>query len=64
MRKWQYALIILGAVAYAIGVFLVVEGSILGDRTTGFAALLGIMGAMIILITSQYSMLLQKAKKF
>ena len=63
MRKWQYALIILGAVIYAIAVFLVVEGSILGERTTGFAALLGIMGAVIVLITSQHYMLSQKVQK-
>ena len=63
MRKWQYALTILGAVIYAIAVFLVVEGSILGERTTGFAALLGIMAAVIVIVTSQHHMLSQKAKK-
>ena len=63
MRTWQYALIILGAVMYAIAVFLMVEGSILGERTTGFAALLGIMAAVIVLITSQHYMLSQKVKK-
>jgi hypothetical protein len=63
MKKWQYALIILGVALWVIAVFLMVEGSILGERTTGIATLLGIMGAFIILITSQHVMLLQKVKK-
>ena len=63
MRKWHYALIILGAALYAIAVFLMVEGSILGERTTGFAALLGIMAAVIVLVTYQHHMLSQKVKK-
>ena len=63
MRKWQYALIALGVVVYAIAVFLMVEGSILGERTTGFSALLGIMAAVIVIVTYQYNVLSQKAQK-
>ena len=63
MRKWQYALITLGVAVWIIAVFLMVEGSILGERTTGIATLLGIMGSFIILITSQHYMLSQKTKK-
>ena len=63
MRKWQYASITLGVAVWIIAVFLMVEGSILGERTTGIATLLGIMGSFIILITSQHYMLSQKTKK-
>ena len=63
MRSWQYALIALGVFVWAIAVFLMVEGSILGERTTGIATLLGMVGMFIIFITSMYVMLLQKAKK-
>ena len=63
MGKWHYALIILGVAVWVVAVFLMVEGSIMGERTTGIATLLGIMGAFIILITSQHYMLSHKAKK-
>jgi len=51
MRSWQYALIVLGVFVWAIAVFLMVEGSILGERTTGIATLLGMVGMFIIIIT-------------
>jgi len=35
MRSWQYMLIASGVFVWAIAVFLMVEGSILGARTTG-----------------------------
>ena len=63
MRSWQYALIALGALVWVIAVFLMVEGSILGERTTGIATLLGIMGMFIILITSNYARMSKKSKK-
>ena len=63
MRSWHYALIALGAFVWAIAVFLMVEGNILGERTTGIATLLGMVGMFIILITSMYALMLGKAKK-
>jgi len=36
---------------WAIAVFLMVEGGVLGARTTGVAALLGMVGMFIILVT-------------
>ena len=63
MRSWQYALIALGIFVWAMAVFLMVEGSILGERTTGIATLLGMVGMVIILITSQHALMLRKAKE-
>ena len=63
MRSWQYALIALGVFVWAIAVFLMVEGSILGERTTGIATLLGIVGMFIILITYMHALMLRKAEK-
>lgn len=48
LMKKEDALFVLGALVIAIAVFLMVEGSILGERTTGIAALLGIVGICII----------------
>ena len=62
MRGWQYALIALGILVWVIAVFLMVEGNILGERTTGIAALLGMVGMLIILITSMYVLMLRKAR--
>jgi small-conductance mechanosensitive channel len=50
MRSWRYVLIALGVFVWAIAV-LMVEGSILGARTTGVAALLGMVGMFMILVT-------------
>ena len=63
MRSWQYALIALGVFVWVIAVFLMVEGSILGERTTGIATLLGMLGMFIILITSMHALMLRKAKE-
>jgi len=63
MRSWQYALIALGVLVWVIAVFLMVEGSILGERTTGIATLLGILGMFIILITYMHALMLGKAKE-
>jgi hypothetical protein len=46
--KKENALFILGIIVIAVAVVLMVEGSILGNRTTGIAALLGILGILII----------------
>ena len=62
MRSWQYALIALGVFVWVIAVFLIVEGSFLGERTTGIAILLGLVGMFILLITSMHALLLGKAK--
>ena len=62
MRSWQYAVIALGVILWVIAVFLMVEGSILGERTTGIATLLGIMG-MFVIIMLNTTLILGKAKK-
>ena len=51
MRGWRYTLIVLGVFVWAMAVFLMVEGGVLGARTTGVAALLGVVGMFIILVT-------------
>ena len=63
MCNWQYVLIALGAFVWVVAVFLMVEGSILGERTTGIATLLGMAGMFIILITSMYALMATKSKK-
>ena len=63
MRSWQYALIALGVFVWVIAVFLMVEGSILGERTTGIATLLGMVGMFVILITCMHVLILGKAEK-
>ena len=63
MRSWHYALIALGVFVWAIAVFLMVEGSILGENTTGIATLLGMVGMFIILITSMHALMLGKSKE-
>ena len=47
--KPLYALLALGMFVLAIGVFLMVEGHILGERTTGIATLLEMLGMGIII---------------
>jgi len=56
-------LIGLGVFVWAVAVFLMVEGSILGEGTTGVATLLGMVGMFIILITYMHA-LMGKAEKF
>jgi len=63
MRSWQYVLIALGILVSIIAVFLMVEGSILGGRTTGIASLLGMLGMFIILITYMQALMLGKSKE-
>jgi len=54
--KKQYALKALGVLMCLIGAFLMWNGSILSERTTGIATLLGITGIGII-STSKRTML-------
>lgn len=63
MRSWQYALIALGASVWIIAVYLIIEGSILGERTSGVAILLGMVGVFVILITCMYALMSTKSKK-
>jgi len=43
-RRWQYAVLVLGVSVCLIGAFLMWDGSILGERTTGIATVVGIVG--------------------
>jgi hypothetical protein len=63
MRSWRYVLIALGVFVLAMAVFLMVEGSMLGARTTGVATLLGMVGIFIILVTYMHALMLGKAEK-
>ena len=63
MRSWQYALIALGVLVWIIAVFLMVEGDVLGERTTGIATLMGMVGMFIILITYMHALMRGKAKE-
>ena len=47
MRR-QNAVLAIGVLACLIGAFLMFHGGILGDRTTGIATVVGIMGIGII----------------
>ena len=46
--RWKYVSFVLGISLCLVAVFLMVEGSILGERTTGIATLLGIVGIGLI----------------
>jgi len=63
MRGWRYVLMALGVFVWAVAVLLMVEGSILGARTTGVATLLGMVGMFIILVTYVNALMLGKAEK-
>jgi len=56
-------MVALGVFLWIIAIFLMVDGGILGERTTGIATLLGSMGMLIILITSMYALMTTKIKK-
>ena len=43
-RMWQYAILAFGVSVCLIGAFLMWNGSILGERTTGIATVVGIVG--------------------
>lgn len=46
--RGRYALLVLGVLVCLIGAFLMFEGSILGENTTGIATIIGIVGIGII----------------
>lgn len=46
--RWEHVSFVLGISLCVIGVFLMVEGSTLGERTTGIATVLGIVGIGLI----------------
>ena len=56
-------LMALGVFVWAMAVFLMVEGGVLGARTTGVAALLGMVGMFMILVTYMRALMLGKAEK-
>ncbi len=62
VRGWRYVLIALGVFVWATAV-LMVEGSVLGARTTGVATLSGMVGTFIIFITYMRALMLGKAEK-
>jgi len=48
MRRWQYALWVLGVTLCLTGAALMFEGGILGESTTGIATVMGIVGIGLI----------------
>jgi hypothetical protein len=48
MKTWQYALFLLGVTLCLTDAFLMFDGSILGENTTGIATVIGIIGIGII----------------
>jgi len=46
--RWDYVSFVLGISLCLIGAFLMFEGSILGERTTGIATVIGIVGIGLI----------------
>jgi hypothetical protein len=63
MRGWRYVLMALGVFVWATAIFLMVEGSVLGARTAGVAALLGVVGVFMILVTYVRALVLGKVEK-
>ena len=46
--RWDYVSFVLGILLCLIGAFLMFEGSILGENTTGWAIVVGIVGIGLI----------------
>jgi len=46
--RWQYVSFVLGILLCLIGALLMFEGNILGERTTGVAIVIGIVGIGLI----------------
>jgi hypothetical protein len=63
VRGWRYVLVALGGFVWAMAVFLMVEGGVLGAGTAGVAALLGVVGIFMILVTYVHALMLGKAEK-
>ena len=47
-NHWQRAILAIGVSQSSIGAFLMFHGSILGERTTGIATMIGILGIVTI----------------
>jgi hypothetical protein len=62
VRGWRYVLMALGVFVWTTAIFLMVEGSVLGARTAGVAALLGVVGMFIILITYVRALVWEKPR--
>jgi len=62
MRKLDYLLPVTAAVLITTGVILMIDGSLLGDSTTGVASVVGLVGILVILFASRRAAV-QKAKK-
>jgi hypothetical protein len=58
-RKMKKVLFILGIIISLIGAAIMFEGSLFGERTTGIATVIGIVGICLIATSSSW-----KAKKF
>jgi hypothetical protein len=61
-RRWQYALQALGVLMATIGVCLMAEGSVLGERTTGIASLISIVACSTIAMSANTGMLRRSRK--
>jgi len=61
--RWDYVSFVLGISSCLIGAFLMVEGSILGERTTGIATILGIVGIGLIATSGVRLLKPKKPKK-
>ena len=48
INSWKHAMVALGVLVCLIGAFIMWDGSILGENTTGIATVLGITGIGII----------------
>jgi len=44
IKKWQYAILALGVTVCLTGAFLMWDGSIFGENTSGIATIIGIIG--------------------
>ena len=53
INRWRWRILALGVSLSLIGAFLMFHGSILGERTTGIATLVGITGIGIIAHTNK-----------
>ena len=49
--RWDYVSFVLGILLCLIGAFSMIEGNILGENTTGWAIVIGIVGIGLISIS-------------
>ena len=63
MERWRYAVLGLAAVLIATGILLMLEGHVLGDRTTGIATIIGLTGMFLFVIYNKDSLLKKKKVK-